>query len=162
MCRPARPITLSPRSRAVMSGPAEVFGTSRRRRMRPRKNKRTNKTKQNKKTSLQRKGKKQSKQLSYIIPPPPTLDSGPHAAPLRHQGPQTALRMWQPLGLCTTVWAFVVVPSPAAAGQNICWTQSGQVRERRHLRQTWAPSHVLHCQLGAASTSRLITKRQPA
>lgn len=94
-----------------------MLGMGRRHRRRPRKNKRT-------KTSLERKRKKQSKQLSYIINPPQHWP--PHGS-LTTPGTPGCTGMWQAFGqMCVCVFGMVLCP--AAAEQNICWMQSGQVR----------------------------------
>lgn len=137
-----QPITLLPRSLAVMSGLVDIWHAQVAQ-------DEAKKEQKNKKTSLQRKRKKQSKQLSYIIN-------------LRHAG------FWPPRGFLTTLGTpdcvknvtgvqskcvcvclcvFGVVLCPAAAGQNICWMQSGQVREsRRETRQKFMSHNfaVLH------------------
>lgn len=116
-----------------------MFGTSRWRRMRPRKNKRT-------KTSLQRKRKKQSKQLSYIISPPPCWILAPTWLPYDTRDP----RLCQECGrgseqrVCVCLCVFGVVLCPAAAGQNICWMQSGQVRQtKQKFKRRWQLCRVL-------------------
>ncbi len=91
------------------------------------------------KTSLQRKRKKQSKQLSYIINPPPRWIWAPTWLPYNTRDPrlcQECGRGSERVCVCVCMCVFGVVLCPAAAGQNICWMQSGQVREReRETRQ---------------------------
>lgn len=76
------------------------------------------------KASLQRKRRKkqQSEQLSYIINLPPCWILAPRGL-LTTPGRPDGVR-----NVCVCV--FGVVLCPAAAGQNICWVQSSQVRDR--------------------------------
>lgn len=112
-----RPITLPPRSLAVMSGPVDVWHGWVARDEAKKEQKNKNFTTKKKKETIQ--AIKLYNQLTT------TLDFGPHVASLRHQGTPGCVK-----NVTGSVCGFGVVLCPAAAGQNICWMQSGRVRER--------------------------------
>lgn len=84
--------------------------------------------KEQKNKNLTTKKKKETTQaIKLYNQPTTTLDLRPHVASLQHQGPQTVSGMWRVQS--NIVCVFGEVLCPAAAEQDICRMQSGQVRE---------------------------------